>query len=475
MDTKLDERPPTAPQKRRRRRRRHPSRPRGVPGFWARLRRLIWSWWIWVLAAAAAAGWRHWVAFGVLFAVAFVALLFAPPEQPPTYGLDHEFSVDSEQFLGTIAGATDTPFSLGNRIALLNNGDEFYPRMLDDIAKAERTITMEAYIYWAGDIGRRFAEALAGKAQQGVSVKLLLDAVGSATISDDILDILTKSGCKIAWYHPVHWYSIKRVNNRTHRKSLIIDGRVGYTGGAGIADHWLGNAQDPEHWRDVQIRIEGPAVAALQSGFAQNWLETTNELVSGEDYYPPPEEAGTLAVQSILSSPETGASSVRILYYLSIVCARKSIYISNPYFIPDEAAVDTLVDARRRGVDVKIIVSGKHNDNSLAYYNSTATYGELLEAGVEIYAYNRTMLHQKMMVVDGVWATVGTTNFDNRSFALNDENNVCVYDKAFAAECETDFRNDLNASDRITLEAWRDRGVWAKVCEFGAAILKEQV
>jgi cardiolipin synthase len=347
--------------------------------------------------------------------------------------------------------------------------------MLEDIQRADRTITMEAYIYWAGEIGRKFAEALAAKAREGVTVKLLLDSVGSATISDEILDILTKGGCQIAWYHPVFWYTVNRINNRTHRKSVIVDGMVGYTGGAGIADHWLGNAEGPEHWRDVQVRIEGPAVMPLQSAFAQNWLETTNELITGPDFFPAPEEPGTLPVQSILSSPESGASSVRILYYLSIVCARKTIYIANPYFIPDEAAVETLIDAKRRGVDVKILVSGKYNDNTLAYYNSSAIYGELLEAGIEIYSYNRTMLHHKVMVVDGLWSTVGTTNFDNRSFALNDENNVCVYDRAFAAELERDFMNDLTASDQITLEAWNHRGLWPRSVEIVASLLKDQV
>jgi cardiolipin synthase len=232
---------------------------------WARARRLIWSWLFWGLLALAAANWAHWIAFTILVALAFIAHLFAPPELSPAYGLDHEFSIDSDEFLGTIAGATDTPFSLGNRVDILNNGDEFYPRMLDDIGDAQRTITMEAYIYWAGMIGLRFAEALASKAREGVTVKLLFDAVGSANISDEILDTLTAAGCQIAWYHPVHWYTLRRVNNRTHRKSLIVDGRVGYTGGAGIADHWLGNAEGPEHWRDVNIRIAGPAVATLQS------------------------------------------------------------------------------------------------------------------------------------------------------------------------------------------------------------------
>ena len=260
-------------------------------------RRIVWSWWVWVLAAAAMANWRHWTAFVVLLAVAFIAFVFAPPEQPPTYGLDHEFTIASDDFLNTMAGATNTPFTVGNRIEILNNGDEFYPRMLADIANAKESITMEAYIYWAGDVGLRFATALAAKAREGVIVKLLLDAVGSSSISDEILETLTASGCKVAWFHPIHWYSIKRINNRTHRKSLIIDGRLGYTGGAGIADHWLGHAQDADHWRDVQVRIQGPAVTPLQSGFAQNWLETTSELVTGPEYYPTPDEAGTLPVQ----------------------------------------------------------------------------------------------------------------------------------------------------------------------------------
>ena len=462
-------------QPRRRRRRNRLRRARGVPGFGARLRRLLWEWWAWAIAAGVAAYFDEKGAFWTFISLMVIAVLFAPPEHSPTYGLDHEFEIESEEFLSTIAGAADTPFSLGNRIDILNNGDEFYPRMLEDVLLAERSITMEAYIYWAGDVGRRFADALAAKAREGLAVKLLLDAVGSSTISDEILDMLATAGCQIAWYHPIHWYTIRRVNKRTHRKSLIIDGRVGYTGGAGIADHWLGCAEDPQHWRDVMIRIEGPAVTTLQSGFSQNWLETTNELVTGHDFYPAPEEPGTLPVQSILSSPETGSSSVRLLYYFSIVCARRSILIANPYFVPDEAAVETLIDARKRGVEVKILVAGKYNDNFLAYYNSTATWGELLEAGVEIYSYNRTMLHHKIMVVDAVWSTIGTTNFDNRSFALNEENNVCVYDKAFADELTRDFDADLEHSDRVDLAVWRNRGLRVRAFEFVATILKEQV
>ena len=347
--------------------------------------------------------------------------------------------------------------------------------MMAAIEQAERSITIEAYIYWEGKIGKRFADALAGRAREGLPVKILLDAVGSSTIGADILKTLEAGGCQVEWFHPVRWYSLNRVNNRTHRKSLIIDGRLGFTGGAGIADHWLGNAEDGHHWRDIQVRIEGPAAMTLQTGFARNWLETTGELVSGADYFPPPVEAGEMEVQSILSSPETGSSTVRVMYYLSIVCARQSILIANPYFVPDRAALDILIDARRRDVAVKIMVAGRHNDSRLARFNSTRLYGPLLKHGIEIYEYNRTMLHHKYMVCDGVWSTVGTTNFDNRAFALNDEHNVCLYDRQVAAEFEAIFANDLAACAKVEFAEWRRRGVMMKAAEAFVSLLKEQV
>jgi len=449
----------------------------------ARLRKLFWRgvWgfilraWIWVLLFNATADLSQWLRiFGAMLA-AYAFSLFRPVEEEPRYGLEHEFAIDSDEFLPSIAGATDMTFLPGNEIRILNNGDEFYPAMLDAIDGAHRSITIEAYIYWAGEIGKRFARALADRARAGVKVKILLDSVGSATISDEIVNTLKDGGCQLEWYHPIHWYTIDRVNNRTHRKSLIIDGRVGFTGGAGIADHWLGAAEDPDHWRDIQVRIEGSAVAPLQSAFSRNWLETTGELISGDDYYPRHKMAGRLEVQSILSSPETGSSTVRIMYYLSIVCARKNIYIANPYFIPNDQAIDILLAARQRGVDVKIMVSGIHSDNMIARYNSTRLYGRLLEGGVEIYEYNRTMLHHKTMVCDGLWSTVGTTNFDDRSFAHNDENNICVHDRAFGSEWENIFLNDLKDCDQVKLHNWRNRSVLVKATELLMSLFKSQV
>jgi cardiolipin synthase len=450
-------------------------RPKGLASFWTRGRRLLWSWWPWLLACLFALEERKWWwAFGAS-AMATISYLIAPVESPPRYGLDHEFGVDSPEFLSTMAGATGVPFTEGNRIDLLNNGDQFYPAMLREIAGAQTSITIEAYIYWEGAIGRRFAEALAEKARSGVKVKILLDAIGSSTIGNDILTALESGGCQIAWYNPIHWYSIGRFNNRTHRKSLIIDGRVGFTGGAGIADQWLGHAQDDEHWRDVQIRVEGPAVTPLQTGFAQNWLERTHELVSGAMYYPSVASAGSHLALTLMSSPVTGVSTVRTMYYLSIICARRTIWLANPYFVPDPPAIDTLIEAKQRGVDVKVMVSGMNNDSWLSRQNSIRLYGRLLQAGVEIFEYHHTMLHHKTMMVDGVWATVGTTNFDNRSFAHNEESNVCFYDRALVERMEATFRADLKACTPVNLGAWQRRGAWARGQEFVAAFLQEQV
>jgi cardiolipin synthase len=409
------------------------------------------------------------------FSTAIFMYLAAPVETPPRFGLDHQMGVESEEFLPSIAGASGTAFQPGNRIEILNNGDEFYPAMLREIAAAQLSITIEAYIYWAGDIGRRFAEALAERARAGVRVKILLDAIGSADIGNEIVRTLEDAACQIAWYNPIRWYTLGRVNQRTHRKSLVIDGRVAFTGGAGIADVWGGHAQDEDHWRDIQIRVEGPGVTPLQTGFAQNWLESTSELISGPLYYPPHEPVGDLNVLTVMSSPVTGASTARTLYYLSITSARRSILLANPYFVPDPAALDTLIDARKRGVDVRIMLSGPHNDNWLSRRNAVRMYGKLLESGIEILEYERTLLHHKTMVVDGAWVTIGTTNFDSRSFAHNEESNVCVYSRALARELTEIFETDTAYCRKIHLDAWRRRGWFWRLQEVIAAFLTEQV
>jgi cardiolipin synthase len=447
-----------------------------VRSLWARTREFIFWWRIWALGAMVALITDQWLIAAATGGMALIAYEGWPAEVPPQFGLEHDFGTDDPEFLASIAGATGVPFFEGNRLEILNNGDQFYPAMQNAIAGAELSVTIEAYIYWAGDIGRTFARALSERAQSGVRVKILLDAIGSSTVGDEILEILERGGCQLAWHNPVRLFGVGRLNHRTHRKSLVVDGRIGFTGGAGIADEWTGNAQDGRHWRDVQIRIEGPAVLPLQTGFAQNWLRATGELISGPLFYPPVEaHPGTLALQTVMSSPETGASAVRTLYYLSIGSAHKSIYIANPYFVPDQGAIDILVDASKRGVDVRVMVAGIYNDNWLARQNGIRLYGALLEAGIQVFEYNRTLLHQKTMVVDGVWGTVGTTNFDSRSFAQNEENNVCFHDRQLAAELESMFMADLPHCEAITLEAWRKRGVWAMTQQFIASLLQEQV
>jgi cardiolipin synthase A/B len=446
---------------------------KGAVSLWTRVRRLILAWWPWSVICLYSLVTDRWGWATVTGWVALVNYLMTPEEFPPVYGLDHEFAIESDEFLHTVSGATATVFA-SNKIDLLNNGDEFYPEMLSAIESAEASVTIEAYIYWAGDIGQKFARALARRAAAGVSVKILLDAVGSASIGSEILETLESGGCQLAWYNRIRWYSIGRFNHRTHRKSVIVDGRVGFTGGAGIADVWIGHAQDSQHWRDMQIRVEGPAVVPLQTGFAANWLQTTGELITGPRYYPPPDGDGALAALTVMSSPETGASTVRTMYYLSIVCARKSIYIANPYFIPDATAVETLIDAKRRGVDVRIMVAGAHNDNWLARRNSVMLFGKLLEADVQVLEYNRTLLHHKTMVVDGIWTTIGTTNFDNRSFAHNEESNVCIYDRTVAGKLQETFLADMRDCERLSFDQWRKRGIWSRAQEVVASFLQDQ-
>jgi cardiolipin synthase len=450
-------------------------RRKGRPDIWDHGRRLAWSWWLWTLVAIITASSDNWKAAIATSIVAVFTYVVTPQEQSPKYGLDSRFAIPSEEFLDSVVGTTGVPFIPGNRVMFLNNGDEFYPAMLKAIGDAKESITIEAYIYWAGDVGMQFAKALAERATAGVKVKILLDAVGSSSIGKEILKTLEDGGCQIAWYNPVRWGTVGRFNNRTHRKSLIVDGRISFTGGAGIADHWSGHAQNAKHWRDMMVCIDGPGGIPLQTGFSQNWLNTTGELISGPAFFPPLDPCGTIPVQTIMSSPEGGSSAVRIMYYLSIVCAQQKLYIANAYFIPDKAAVDILIDAKRRGVDVKVMLPGDHNDMWIARHASIQLYGKLLEAGIEIYEYNRSMLHQKTMVVDSTWITIGTTNFDNRSFALNEESNVCLYDRKMAEEMERIFTDDLNACKKIDLESWRRRGLKTRVQGAFALFLKEQI
>lgn len=444
-----------------------------------RIRHVFRAWWAW-LAAAIALQWAgHWNYAVAVGAVAFFQYHTSAETHPAVYPLGANLDVDSMEFQNTIEGVTGMPFVPGNRVAIYNNGDEFYPAMLEAIEAAERSITMEQYIYWDGEVGRRFAEAFAEKARQGVEVKLLLDAIGSSTLGKDIFHILAAGGCQLAWFRPIHWYTLHRANRRDHRKSLIVDGRIAFTGGAGLADQWLGTATDASGWRDVQVAVIGPAALAQQSGFALNWLETTGEILGGERFFPEPRremgEDGGVKVQTILSSPALGAGPVGTMYLAALQCAKRELLIVNPYFVPDARVIDMLASARQRGVAVKLMVAGDHIDAWWARHNGVRLYGRLLEAGVEIYEFRPTMLHQKTMLVDGVWATIGTANFDNRSFAMNEETNLCFHDGIVADDLRAIFAADLKRCDRIDFAAWRRRGLWQKLQEQCASLLEDQI
>jgi len=370
---------------------------------------------------------------------------------------------------------TGAALSPGNRVDILCNGDEIFPSMLAAIKAAQKTINLEFYIFWDGKIGRTFAETLAERARAGVQIKIILDAVGSATMSRQLTDFLTRNGIDMEWYHPLRWYTISRFNHRTHRKLLIVDGRVGFSGGVGIADNWLGDADSTEHWRETMARVEGPVVTQMQFAFMDNWVKSRGELLTGLDYFPEVEPAGSQLTQVIKSSPSEGSSTVKLLYIISIVSATKSIYISNAYFVPDRDTIRALEGAVRRGVDVRVIVPGENTDVPLVRQASRVHYESMLRRGIRIFEYQPTMMHAKTMVADGLWTTIGSSNFDDRSFRLNDEVNVNVHDAATARQMETIFFEDLARSREITLRKWFKRGVFAKLKERFANVFRPQL
>lgn len=396
-------------------------------------------------------------------------------KDPLQYRMKHQFGVRDEAFLQTMHALTGSPLERGNRVDVLENGVEIFPSMLAAIRSARLTITMETYIYWDGEIGRIFAEALAERSRAGVKIKLILDAVGSAQMSRALIGFLRQNGIEIAWYHPLHWYTLARFNNRTHRKLLVVDGRVGFSGGAGIADNWQGNADSEDHWRDTQVRIEGPAVTQMQFAFMDNWVKIGRLIPTGLEYFPKVEPAGDSLVHVIKSSPTEGVSTVKLLYAIALVSAKKSISISNAYFIPDREAVQALEGAVRRGVDVRVIVPGRWTDVPIVRQASRWHYERLLKRGVRIWEYQGTMMHAKTMVVDGIWTTVGSSNFDARSFRLNDEVNVAIYDERIARQMDEMFERDLGRSAAIALGRWKRRSWIARAKESVADLFKPQL
>ena len=385
------------------------------------------------------------------------------------------YGVGDPQFVRAMNVMLGPALVPGNRTRALVNGDEIFRDMLEAIRGARKSITFEMYIYWKGAIGEQFTAALEERARSGVKVHVMIDALGSQKIEKTVLGRLRDAGARVELYNPVRWDTIARMNNRTHRKIMVIDGAVGFTGGAGIGDEWSGDAQDAEHWRDTHFRLEGPAVAQMQAAFMENWIEVTGEVLHGPEYFPELRPVGGELAQFVVSSPGGGGESAQLLYLMSIAAAQRSIQLSAAYFVPDDNEVRQLVEARGRGVRVQIIVPGPATDSAAVRRASRSTWGELLRAGVEIYEYQPTFYHVKVMTVDGLWVTVGSSNFDTRSFSTNDEANLNVYDRAFAAEGERIFERDLGRSRRITLEEWEARPLREKLLEHAAGLLSSQL
>jgi cardiolipin synthase len=415
------------------------------------------------------------LAVGATLALVLLVLNLSSGEKKIRHQIAPLYGVEDAQFLRSMGSLLGPPVVGGNRVETLLNGDRIFPAMLDAIRSARKTITFETYIYWSGEIGQQFADALSERARSGVKVHVLLDWVGSGKAKREYLDEMRKAGVEVEKYHPLRWYHLARVNNRTHRKLLVVDGKIGFTGGVGIADKWAGDAQDENHWRDSHFKLEGPAVAQMQAAFMDNWMKTQSEVLHSEEYFPPLEPVGTASAQVFKSSPREGSESVRLMYLLSIAAARRRLLIANSYFVPDDLSVAALVAARKRGVDVEVIVPGTKIDSELTRKASRSRWGDLLEAGVEIYEYRPTMYHCKVMVVDDAWVSVGSTNFDNRSFRLNDEANLDVYDAEFAREQTAVFERDRSRAHRVTLAEWKRRPLTEKIAEKAAGLLRSQL
>ncbi|MGY6694873.1 MAG: phospholipase D-like domain-containing protein [Roseinatronobacter sp.] len=382
-------------------------------------------------------------------------------------------TVSSPEFQRSVAGLFGSDLRGGHSIDILQNGDEIFPAMLAAIGAAQASINFETYIYWSGQIARQFAQALIERAEAGVEVRVLLDWVGSVSMEPELIDRMEAAGIHVKRFRPVRWYTLDRINNRTHRKFLIIDGRIGFTGGVGIGDEWLGDARTPEEWRETHYRVTGPVVAAMQGGFASNWVEDTGEVLQGEAFFPELESTGEIAAHLVFSA--TGSRNYMHLMLLTVIAsAERHIRITTPYFVPDSVAVAQLLEARARGVEVDIIVPGEHMSKEMVRRASRHLWGPLLEAGVRIHEYQPTFMHAKLMIIDDMFVSIGSTNFDERSFRLNDEANMNVFDEAFATAKIDIFEQDLALSRQISLQEWQNRPLTKKFTDWVWSWLRTQ-
>lgn len=412
------------------------------------------------------------VAFaGLLLALALVTILLWSEKRDPDTTLRVRQPGQLGALLPSIAALTHSSLEPGNAIEVLQNGDGFFPPLFRDIAAARESVHVESFIWYDGTIARQLANLLARKAREGVEVRLLVDASGGRSLKGEVLEMLEGAGVEVAHFHPLRISNLGRLNNRDHRKLMIIDGRIGYIGGFCIADEWLGNAEHKKSYRDTGLRIIGPVVNRLQGAFAENWMEETGEIPAGDRYFPKVPPSGASVAHLAYTSPDGNVSAVQILYYLAIQAARREILIQNPYMLPDSQAIDALAEAVRRGVAVKIMVpSDRATDSPIVQHASHRQFEKLLQRGIAIYEYEKTLLHQKVIVVDGIWSCVGSTNFDERSFQLNDEVSMGVLDAHVARQLRAAFEADLRHARRIELRSWQQRP-WTHKLKDGVAYL----
>ena len=405
----------------------------------------------------------------------FLTFNFMPSEKKIERQLQRLYSTDDPQFRRSMGVLLGPPLLEGNKVEVLLNGDQIFPAMLKAIREAEHTITLETYIYWSESIGKEFSDALIERARAGVKVHVMLDFVGSMKMDNAAMDAMKAAGIKLQRFHKPVWWKLTKLNNRTHRKVLVVDGKIGFTGGVGIADQWRGAGQDKKHWRDTHFRVEGPVVGQMQAVFNDNWTKATGTVLDGPTYFPPLAPSGGHAAQMFSSSPSGGSESMLLMYLMSITAAKSTIHLSASYFVPDELTIKALVAAAKRGVKVRILTPGEIIDSKIVRAASHESWGPLLAAGIEIAEYQPTMYHVKALVVDSLMVSVGSTNFDNRSFSLNDEANLNVLDAQFAAQQVKIFNDDWKHGDVMTYAEWQDRPYVDKLLSELASLVGAQL
>ena len=412
---------------------------------------------------------------GIVLALIFVAVLLWSTKHSTNPRFHVARPGDLKSMLPSIASLSDGTLEGGNDVELLQNG-QFFERLIPDLEAARETIHFETYLWHKGDIGTRLATIFANKARQGVEVRLMLDASGTRPMPDELEEMMRKAGCHISKYHGFSIPSLGKMNNRDHRKICVIDGRIGYTGGHDVAPEWTGNARNKHEYRDTSVRVRGAIVNRLQGAFSENWIEQTGEVLAGPKYFPPATPSGHAVTHLAYMTPAGGNSAVSLMYYLGIVSARKEIIIENPYFLPDPEGLKALEAAAARGVVIRIVLPATTvTDSPIVQHASHHHFGDLLEHGIHIYEYQTTLLHQKIMIVDNQWACVGSTNFDDRSFELNDEISMGIVDPSIVAGLKAGFESDLKTSVERHLDEWRDRGIGHKLLDGAYYLINEQL